>query len=181
MIQYFKNIWSAATTIFEGLTITVSHFFRRPITIQYPDRTKIPVIDMLPERSHGFLKADMSICTGCLICMQACPIQCIEIKIEKRETSPSPLTLSPQGRGSNALPEGENPAEAPKPAPAQRLITKFDIDIGKCMFCGLCTEPCPTNAIHFTKEFERATENLDDLTFKFVDPAKPVVPYKRGA
>ncbi len=149
MINYLKNISEAVTTIFEGLTITASHLFRKPITIQYPDRTQLPVKEMLPQRYRGLLETDMSICIGCLLCMQACPINCINIEIAKQQTTP-----------------------------LQRLITKFDIDVGLCMFCGFCTEACPTGAIHFTREFEKATQNVDDLTFRFVKD-KPVVPYKR--
>ena len=63
---------------------------------------------------------------------------------------------------------------------AGRVISKFNIDIGKCMFCGLCTEVCPTGAIHFTREFEGSTPDLNDLTFKFVEEGKFVVPYKKG-
>lgn len=156
MLDYFKNIANATATIFEGLTITASHLFRRPITIQYPDRTKKPVKEMLPEVYRGFLETEIAICTGCTLCQQACSIQCIDIEITKFE--------APQASGE-------------KPTPPQRLISKFDIDIGKCMFCGLCAETCPTGAIRFTREFERATPKLEELVFKFVK-GEPVVPYK---
>lgn len=160
MIAYFKNIGRSITTVFEGLSITASHMVRRPITVQYPDRTKVPVREMLPERYRGFLDVDMKICTACTLCEQACPIGCIKINIMKKESLP--------------------PKEGEKPRPPQRLIAGFDIDIGLCMFCGFCTEACPTGAIHFTREFERATENLNDLVFKFIK-GEPVVPYKKGA
>lgn len=84
MIAYLKNIWAAATTVVEGLTITASHLFRRPITVQYPDRTPRPVREVLPERYRGFLEVDPKICTACTLCEQACPIGCIRIGIEKR-------------------------------------------------------------------------------------------------
>jgi len=32
-----------------------------------------------------------------------------------------------------------------------QMLTRFDIDYGKCLFCDLCTAPCPTSAIHMTK------------------------------
>lgn len=148
---YFKNIADSFSTIFEGLTVTASHLFRKPITVQYPDRTTSPLKEMVCSRYRGFLRVDMGICTGCLLCMNACPIQCVNIGIVK---------------------SGE---------PPQRQISKFDIDIGKCMFCGLCVEACPTGAIHFTREFERATPNLDELTFKFVKEGMSVTPYKKGS
>lgn len=83
MKKYLNNILLAFTTVFEGLSITASHLLRRPITVQYPDRTKKPVKEMLPERYRGFLETDMSICTGCTLCQMACPIQCIKIEITK--------------------------------------------------------------------------------------------------
>lgn len=161
-MDYFKNIFESAATVFEGLTITASHMFRKPITIQYPDRTLSPVIEMLPSRYRGFLEVDMKICTGCTLCMQACPIQCINIEIAKQEA-------------------GSLKQEGEVKTPPQRLITKFNIDIALCMFCGLCTEPCPTGAIRFSKRFENATEDINKLMFKFVEEGKPVAPYKKSS
>ena len=147
---YFGNIARSAATIFEGLTITASHLFRKPITVQYPDRTEVPVKDMMNVRYRGFLHVDMKICTGCTLCQSACPIQCVQIGVAKN-------------------------------AEGKRAISKFDIDLGKCMFCGLCTEVCPTQAISFTREFERASENLNDLTFHFVKDGELIEPYKKGS
>ena len=147
-MAYFRNIYDTVTTIFEGMTITVSHLFRTPVTIQYPDRTARPVKETLPDRFRGFLKVDMDICTACLACMNDCPIDCIKIVTQKEEAS------------------------------KERVLTQFDIDEAKCMYCGLCTEPCPTGAIHFTREFEGATDTLADLIFKFVPEGTTIMPYK---
>ena len=146
--QYVSNIYRSITTVFTGLHITMSHMFREPITMQYPDRTNKPVRDLLPDRYRGFLMVDTDICTACKLCEKDCPIDCIEIIIEKNEET------------------------------KQRYMTQFDIDLAKCMWCGLCTEPCPTGAIHFTPEFERATTNLRDLLFHYIREGEQVVPYK---
>lgn len=154
MTPYFQNIIDTATTVFEGMTITFSHLFREPVTLQYPDRLNRfnrldrPMVESLPDRSRGFLKVDMEICTACLACMVDCPIDCIKIVTKKDDVS------------------------------KERLLTQFDIDEAKCMFCGLCTEPCPTGAIHFTKVFERATERIEDLVLHFVPEGQMIVPYK---
>jgi formate hydrogenlyase subunit 6/NADH:ubiquinone oxidoreductase subunit I len=148
MSAYFRNIMDTATSVFEGMSITFSHLFRKPSTIQYPDKIPQRLAETLPDRFRGFLKVDMEICTACLACMTDCPIDCIKIVTKKDE------------------------------ALKERVLTQFDIDEAKCMYCGLCTEPCPTGAIHFTKEFEGATENIEDLIFRFVPEGQIIVPYK---
>lgn len=76
-MQYFQNIVSSTKTIFEGMTITFSHLFREPMTIQYPE---VNVEAALPDRYRGFLNVDTTICTTCCLCEKACPIDCIVIE-----------------------------------------------------------------------------------------------------
>jgi len=145
-VGYFRNIKDTVTTIFEGMSVTFSHFVRRPYTVQYPDRVPIRIQDTLPFRYRGILEVDLEICTGCLACERACPIDCIVIDAKK----------DPQTKAM--------------------MLTRFDIDIAKCMYCGLCSEPCPTGAIHHTPEFEGADYSLESLVRKFVKA--PVLAYK---
>jgi NADH-quinone oxidoreductase subunit I len=146
---YVGAIGDTVKSFWHGLSITASHLFRRPVTIQYPDRTEIPVRDMLPPRYRGFLEVDASICTGCQACERACPIGCIAIVLEK------------------------DPAN-----PKLRAVSQFDIDEAKCMFCGLCVEPCPTGAIQHTREFEGSQRHVRNLVFRWADPLKPFPVYK---
>lgn len=146
-MEYISNIISSTKTIFEGMTITFSHLFKKPATIQYPN-TCVPVKETLPDRYRGFLHVNTDICTVCTLCETSCPIDCIVIE---------------HGKDAEM---------------GQRVMTRFDIDEAKCMYCGLCTEPCPTGAIHFTKEFEAATTDLQNLVFKFVPEGQKVIPYK---
>jgi NADH-quinone oxidoreductase subunit I len=136
--DYFRNIREAIVTIFDGMAVSASHLVRKPYTIQYPDRIPVRVQDTLPFRYRGILDVDLEICTGCLACDRACPIDCIAIAIEKNAQT------------------------------REIVISQFDIDIGKCMFCGLCSEPCPTGAIHHTTEFEGADYSLESLIRRFV-------------
>lgn len=148
---YFRNIRETVTSIFEGLTITFSHFVRKPYTVQYPDRTPVPVQDTLPFRYRGHLEVDMDICTGCLACERACPIDCIVIDAEKDKKT------------------------------KEMILTRFDIDLAKCMYCGLCSEPCPTGAIHHTPEFEGADYSLESLVRRYIKaPAAAYKPKKTG-
>jgi len=38
--------------------------------------------------------------------------------------------------------------------PGARCVTRYDYDITKCCFCGLCAEQCPTNALTHTGQYE---------------------------
>ncbi len=135
---YLQHIKEALVTIFDGMAVTASHMIRKPYTIQYPDRIPVRVQDTLPFRYRGILDVDMEICTGCLACDRACPIDCIAMAIEKNAQT------------------------------REILISQFDIDIAKCMYCGLCSEPCPTGAIHHTTEFEGADYSLESLIRRFI-------------
>jgi NADH-quinone oxidoreductase subunit I len=148
---YVKNVRDTAKSFWEGMSVTLSYMFRKPMTTQYPDRVAVPVRDTIPARYRGFLEVDMDICTACMACERACPIEVINIDTVKGDGKTKP----------------------------KLAMERFDIDIGKCMYCGLCVEPCPTGAIQHTREFEGSVMHFDNLTLRFVpDPLTPWPAYK---
>ena len=143
---YVKNVADSAKSFWEGMSVTLSYMFRKPITTQYPDRVPVPVHHTIPARYRGFLEVDMDICTACQACERACLISVINIDILKGDGKTTP----------------------------KLRMERFDIDIGKCMYCGLCVEPCPTGAIQHTREFEGAVMHFNNLTLRFVPASTPM-------
>jgi formate hydrogenlyase subunit 6/NADH:ubiquinone oxidoreductase subunit I len=109
--EYVGNIKEAVTSIFEGMAVTASHFMRKPYTVQYPDRMPVRVQDTLPFRYRGILEVDLEICTGCLACERACPIDCIVIVVDKDPQIAPILNRGMTYLDQWAQPGGEKPAE----------------------------------------------------------------------
>ena len=121
----------------KGLATTARSLTRRSHTAEYPD-----VAPALPPRSRGVIALTEENCTSCMLCARECPDWCIYIDSHKEEVPPT----TPGGR-----------------ARQRNVLDRFAIDFSLCMYCGICIEACPFDALHWSPEFEYAETDIRDL------------------
>ncbi len=140
---YFGNIFRSLYTVAVGMKITFKHLFVPAATVQYPD-----VKMKIPERARNRLYVNIDDCIGCDQCALACPVDCITIETIK-STPDQDLGATSTGH-------------------KKRLhLPKFDIDIAKCCYCGLCVYPCPTECIVMTDVYEFSEFDRHNLNYRF--------------
>jgi NADH-quinone oxidoreductase subunit I len=122
----------------KGLATTMWMMTHRSVTRQYPE-----VKPDLPPRSRGVIALLEENCTSCMLCARECPDWCIYIDSHK-ETLPA---ATEQGR-----PRTRN------------VLDRFAIDFSLCMYCRICVEVCPFDALKWSPEFEYAEYEIADLT-----------------
>jgi NADH-quinone oxidoreductase subunit I len=143
MGRYFRNVWDGVVTVLIGMKVTWLHLFTPAVTIQYPD-----VKRKLPERARNRLYVNMDDCIGCDQCAMACPVDCITIETIK-STPDVDLGLTSVGTKKRLY------------------VPRFDIDIAKCCYCGLCVPPCPTECIKMTDVYEFSEYERRNLLYSF--------------
>jgi NADH-quinone oxidoreductase subunit I len=143
MGSYFRNVWDGVMTVLIGMKVTWKHLFVPAVTIQYPD-----VKLTLPDRARNRLYVNMDDCIGCDQCSMACPVDCITIETIK-STPDVDLGLTSVGTKKRLY------------------VPRFDIDIAKCCYCGLCVPPCPTDCIVMTDVYEFSEYERQNLIYSF--------------
>jgi NADH-quinone oxidoreductase subunit I len=126
------------TGLLKGLRVTLANLGRRSVTAQYPDQ-----VPELPARSRGVIALFDENCTVCMLCARECPSWCIYIDSHKEATP----AATPGGRERS-----------------HNMLDRFAIDFSLCMYCGICIEVCPFDALFWTPEFEYAEFDIRQLT-----------------
>ena len=128
--------WACPAGLAKGLAVTLKTMTRRSHTRQYPD-----VEPDLPPRSRGVIALLEENCTVCMLCARECPDWCIYIDSHKEEV---------------VVPGAARPRQ-------RNVLDRFAIDFSLCMYCGICIEACPFDALFWTPEFEYAEYDIRDL------------------
>lgn len=132
-----KNPFSAAKGLLAGMKTTARTMVTPAHTQQYPDERP-----NLPPRSRGVIALREENCTSCMLCARECPDWCIYIDSHK-ETIP-------------ATTEGGRDRQ-------RNVLDRFAIDFSLCMYCGICVEVCPFDALFWSPQFEYAELDVRDL------------------
>lgn len=135
--------------IIKGLLITLSHFFKKKSSLNYPEvkRDYAPIY-----RGQHVLKRDeegRERCTACGLCAVACPAEAITMEAAERSVE-----------------DKMNYRE-------EKYAAKYEINMLRCIFCGLCEEACPKEAIFLTDRLVSSNNNRGSFIYgkdKLVEP-----------
>jgi NADH-quinone oxidoreductase subunit I len=64
-------------------------------------------------------------------------------------------------------------------SPVRLHAAKFDIDMAKCCFCGLCTTVCPTECLTMDSEYDFSVWDIDEMNFEFANLTEAEVTEKK--
>lgn len=156
-----RKILGPVYSLAKGMSITLKTMTKPAITQQYPHE-----VPDLPARTRGVIALKEENCTVCMLCSRECPDWCIYIDSHK-ETAP-PKTPGARARTRN-------------------MLDRFAIDYSLCMYCGICVEVCPFDALFWSPHFEYSETDISKLVHEmptlaeWVDYVKPPPPLEDGA
>jgi NADH-quinone oxidoreductase subunit H len=110
---------------------------RGAATVQYPHEKESP-----PTRARGVIALKEDNCTACMLCARELP-RLVHLHRGHKTLAP-PRRAGGKPRSVNAL-------------------DRFDIDYALCMYCGICVEVCPFEALFWSPEYEYSEPRIADL------------------
>ena len=136
--NFWGDFFRLCVAVPRAMKVTFINFFRRPVTVHYPDETR-----NYPDRYRGLLaltydkETGEENCIGCRLCEYICPSEIIAVTLRK--------------------------GEARKNGIGATFCDKFVLDYQACMQCELCIQVCPTDAIVMTRALAPTATSRDGL------------------
>lgn len=93
-----------------------------------------------PARSRGVIALHVDSCTSCMLCARDCPDWCITIDAHQEQVAVE-----------GARPRTEN------------VLDRFDVDFSLCLYCGICVEVCPFDALFWAPSYDYPAIDIRDL------------------
>ena len=135
MLYSLKGLLLTLVSTFKGL--------RQPVTRQYPASGNLwkrtPAPTPVQPRFMGFPaltwdgQVDEPYCTSCMVCIRQCPTLCMSATMKDNP-------LHEEGRSSR-----------------RKIVDTFEINLNRCILCGICVEVCNFDAIVMSHEHEMST------------------------
>lgn len=111
---------------------------------------------------HASIALHAASCTSCLLCVRECPDWCITVVAHSQADDSAP-TYSNARRPSTT-----------------KVLDAFTLDFADCMWCGICIEVCPFDALFWSQTPVTSTGNRDDLVAD-IDHLQRLLPGARRA
>lgn len=96
---------------------------------------------MTTRPARGVIALIPEACTSCMICVQECPTWCISIESHTEQVT-------------------EEGARRPR---SVSVLDRFSIDFGLCMYCGICVDVCPFDALEWQAQHDYAADARQGL------------------
>lgn len=91
---------------------------------------------------HSFIALLPDKCTSCMLCVRECPTWCISLESHTEEVT------DPGARRPRKI----------------NVLEGFEIDYALCMYCGICVDVCPFDALVWDEHTSLTVTHHADLT-----------------
>ncbi len=135
MLYSLKGLFVTLVSTLNGL--------RKPVTRQYPATgsfwKRTDAHTPVQPRFMGFPaltwdgRVEEPFCTSCMVCIRNCPTHCMSATMK------------------------DNPLQQEGRSHRKKIVDSFEINLNRCILCGICVEVCNFDAIVMSHEHEMST------------------------